>query len=128
MRIATLALVVGVAATAGANTGHHSSSSGSNQGECLRWEPIPSDMAGADLATSSSDDGGSNDGGAALDLGAPDLGSAPGSHEGMRCVERAGLFRCSFAPSGGGGSGLVAIMTVFALALGRRRRRQRPRV
>jgi len=121
--MATIALVVGLAATAGANTGHHSSGGGGGEAECIRWEPIPVDMAGVDLGESSSSD----DGGAPLDLGAHDLG-ASGSHAGMRCAERASLFGCSFAPSGGGGSGVVAIMTVFALTLGRSRRRQRTRV
>jgi MYXO-CTERM domain-containing protein len=122
MRIAIIALVVGLAATAGANTGHHSSSS-SSDGECIRWETIPGDMAGPgpDLGERSSSD----DGGAPSDMGARDMGSAD-PHAGMRCVERAGLFHCSFAPSGGSGSGVVAIMTLFALTLGRRRRRRQP--
>ena len=58
--------------------------------------------------------------------GAPDLAAA-GAHAGMRCVERASLFHCSFAPSGGSSSGVIAVMTVLALTLGRRRRRQRTR-
>jgi MYXO-CTERM domain-containing protein len=121
MRITTIAFVVGLSATAGANSVHHSSS-GTSEAACIRWEPIPVDMAGVDLGDSSSDDGG-----APLDLGAPDLGASD-PHAGMRCVERAGLFGCSFAPSGAGGPGVVAILIAFALTLGHRRRRQRTRV
>ena len=117
MRIAIIAFVVALAATAGANTGHHSSSS-SSETECIRWETIPVDMKGVDLGDSRSDDGGTP-----LDLGAPDLGASD-PHAGMRCAEYASLFGCSFAPSGRGDLGVVAIMTGFALTLGLRRRRR----
>src|SRR5438309_1641885 len=102
MRAATWAAIVLCTATsASANTSSHSGS-GSSDGACIRWEPILLDMAGADMA--GADMSKPDLGGAPLDLGPvpPDLGDP---HAGMRCVERAGLFNCSFTPSGGDARG-----------------------
>jgi MYXO-CTERM domain-containing protein len=84
------------------------------------------DMAHADMANADMANGQMSN----LDLGAAprDLGSAPRDlgdpHAGMRCVERASLFHCSFAPSGGGASGPLVVM-LFAVAMLARVRRAR---
>ncbi|MGZ3442123.1 MAG: hypothetical protein ACXVDD_21540 [Polyangia bacterium] len=134
MRIATLALIVGAASVASANTGHHSSGGGggSSEAACLRWEPIPVDMAGADMATvdmAGADMAGPDLGGASfvLDGGAPADMRAADPHAGMRCVERAGLFSCSFGSSGGDAWGGVALLAIAALTLSREHRRRRRR-
>src|SRR5437667_1910116 len=129
MRAATWTAIVwfGMAATASANTSRHSGSSGgsSSSGECIRWEPILGDMAGADMPGADMAQVAASDGGVPLDMSVtpPDLGDP---HAGMRCVEYAGLFNCSFAPPGrdaGGG----AVVFAFALLLAARTRRSRVR-
>jgi hypothetical protein len=127
MRNAIGAIILCAATTAAANTSHHhSGGGGGGESECIRWEPIPVDMAGSDMAVvdMSSVDGGSDgsDGGAPPDMAQTSLDP----HAGMRCVERAGLFNCAYGHGGGNGAhGLVALLTVAALTLARARRRAR---
>ena len=125
MRIAIALFVVG-AGVASANTGHHDvGGGGGGEAECIRWEPIPLDMAGRDMA--SVDMAGADMAGAdmaGVDGGASDGGLA--APVPMRCVERASLFNCAAAPGGasdGGSTGIVALLAILALTLSRSRRR-----
>lgn len=131
MRAGIMAVVMGMAAPALANTSHHASGGGgsSAEAECIRWEPIASDGGALDLGArdlgTGSDLGG---GGDALDAGPP---LDAGSHAGMRCVERASLFSCAYADdavsrsAGSGGSrALVGGIFVWLLARARTRRRR----
>jgi hypothetical protein len=123
MRIAILAFVVGAAGAASANTSHHASGGGSSEAACIRWEPIPVDMAGVDMAVV--DMAGADMAGRSLvlDGGAPADMRAADPHAGMQCVERASLFSCAYAPSGGRTWGGVALLAIVALTLARGRRR-----
>src|SRR5689334_21443221 len=124
---AAAALIVCAATGARANTSHHSGggSGGGGSSECIRWEPIPGDMAARDMSSADLGggalDGGALDGGSSDgDAGAPDMAYASlDPHAGMRCAEYASLFGCAFAgdPRPGEAWGGVALLTVAALAL-----------
>lgn len=134
MRAAIGALVVCAATAAAANTSHHHVGGSGGEAECIRWEPIPVDMAGRDMAARdmslvdmAGGDGGTAttsvilDGGVARDMAT----STSASHAGMRCAERASLFSCAYGSRGGVGWGGVALFAVLALSFGRARRRSR---
>jgi hypothetical protein len=121
MRNAIGAIILCAATTAAANTSHHDPGGGSGDAECIRWEPLPVDMAVVDM---SSVDGGSDpfDGGAPPDMARASLDP----HAGMRCVERASLFGCAYGHGGDHDArGLIALATVAALTLARARRKAR---
>lgn len=130
MRNAMAALIVCAATAASANTGHHDvGGGGGGTAECIRWEPIPYDMAGRDMTVA--DMGGADmagvdmagvDGGVARDMAGVD------PHAGMRCAERASLFSCAFAPSShdrtnGAALALLAAIVLFDVVRARRRTR-----
>ena len=141
-RIAVAAgLIVCAATAASANTGHHDvGGGGGGEAECIRWEPIPVDMAGrdmaiVDMARPELDLG-------RVDLGRVDLGGVDmrdggaadmarlvlDPHAGMRCAERASLFDCAFTPSSHDRTNGVALaflagIVVFDVVRSRRRAR-----
>jgi hypothetical protein len=91
MRNATAAALIICAATAAsANTGHHDTGGG-GEAECIRWEPIPVDMAGVvDMAGADM---------AGVDMAGLDMALPRGDMAiPVRCAERASLFNCSFTP------------------------------
>lgn len=118
MRIASIALIVCAATAASANTSHHDpGGGGGGAAECIRWEPIPVDMAGADMTVVDM---------AGADMAGVDLGYGGDMAAGVRCAERASLFNCAFAPGAARerdnalGLALLAGIVVFEVA--RRRR------
>ena len=121
----TAALIVCAATVASANTGHHDvGGGGGGEAECIRWEPIPVDMAGRDLAVV--DMAGVDMAGA--DLAGVDLGAGHDMAVGVRCAERASLFDCAFTPSSHDRTNGVALaflgaILVFDIVRARRRRR-----
>ncbi len=124
MRNAMAALIVCAAAAASANTGHHDVGGGGGEAACIRWEPIPVDMAGRDMTVV--DMAGADMAGA--DLGGVDGGATGDMAIGVRCAERASLFSCAFAPaSDGRGNGvalaLLGAVVVFDVVRARRRSR-----
>lgn len=128
MRIAMAGLIVCAATAAGANTGHHDvGGGGGGEPACIRWEPIPVDMAGRDMTVA--DMAGVDLAG--RDMAGADMAGAGVAHDmaiGVRCAERASLFGCAFVPSGAdGGNGaalaLLGAIVVFDGARARRRRR-----
>ena len=115
MRSAMAGLIVCAATAAWANTGHHDvGGGGGGEPACIRWEPIPVDMAGRDMTVA--------------DMAGVDGGVAHDMAIGVRCAERASLFGCAFVPSGAeGGNGaalaLLGAIVVFDVVRARRRRR-----
>src|SRR5205807_2743285 len=104
---------------------HHDPGGGGGEAECIRWEPIPVDMAGADMtvvdmagADMAGVDGGARDGGVAHDMAI-----------GVRCAERASLFNCAFVPGAArdrdNALGLVLLAAIVVLEIVRARRRAR---
>jgi hypothetical protein len=92
---AAAALIVCAATAASANTGHHDTGGGGGEAECIRWEPIPVDMAGRDLAVV--DMAGADMAG--VDMAGLDMALPRGDMAiPVRCAERASLFNCSFTP------------------------------
>jgi hypothetical protein len=101
---AAAALIVCAATAASANTGHHDVGGGNGGvAECIRWEPIPLDMAGRDLAVADMA------GAAGVDMAGVDMAGVdmagldmarPRSDMAIpvRCAERASLFNCAFTP------------------------------
>jgi hypothetical protein len=119
-------LIVCAATAASANTGHHSSGGGGGEAECIRWEPIPVDMAGRDLAVV--DMAGADMSG--VDMAGVDMATARGDMAiGVRCAERASLFNCAFVPGASRdrdnalGLALLAAIVVFEIVRARRRHR-----
>ena len=114
------ALIVCAATAASANTGHHDvGGGGGGEAECIRWEPIPVDMAGRDLAVVDL---------AGADMAGVDMGAGPDMAFGVRCAERASLFDCAFTPSShdrtnGAALLLLAAIVVFDVVRSRRRAR-----
>src|SRR5512143_2672750 len=103
MRTAMAALIVCAATAASANTGHHDvGGGGGGTAECIRWEPIPYDMAGRDMTV--------------VDLGGGDMAGVD-PHAGMRCAERASLFSCAFAPSSHDRTNGAALALLAAIVL-----------
>lgn len=130
MRTAIAGLIVCAATAAAANTGHHSGGGGgSAEAECIRWEPIPFDMAGRDLAVvdvAGADMAGADMAGvdmAGLDMALPRSDMAVP----VRCAERASLFNCAFTPGASRdrdnalGLALLAAIVVFEIVRTRRR-------
>jgi hypothetical protein len=132
MRMAMTALLVCAATAASANTGHHDvGGGGGGTAECIRWEPIPVDMAGADRSIDMTvlDMSGVDMSG--VDMSGVDGGVVRGDMAlGVRCAERASLFNCSFVPGvADDGSNALAIALLFGVVLfdvvrARRRRRR----
>jgi len=127
MRTAIAGLIVCAATAAAANTGHHSGSSGgggSGEAECIRWEPIPLDMAGRDLAVV--DMAGADMAG--LDMAGLDMATVRSDMAvPVRCAERASLFNCAYTPGAARdrdnalGLALLAAIVVFEIMRARRR-------
>jgi len=126
MRTAIAGLIVCAATAASANTSHHSGSGGggSAEAECIRWEPIPLDMAGRDLAVV--DMAGADMAGA--DMAGLDMATARGDMAvPVRCAERASLFNCAFTPGRSRdrdnalGLALLGAIVVFEIVRARRR-------
>lgn len=123
-----MALAVGTATAASANTGHHDTGGGGGgEAECIRWEPIPVDMAGGDMTVLDM----SGVDMAGVDMARLDGGVARGDMAiGVRCVERASLFNCAFVPGAADdSSNAVAVALLFGVVLfdvlrARRRRRR----
>jgi len=125
-RVALIALAVGVATAASANTGHHDVGGGGGTTECIRWEPIPVDMAGADMRVV--DMSGLDMAG--VDMAGVDGGVARGDMAiGVRCAERASLFNCAFIPGvaddAGNGVAVALLFGVVLFDVVRARRRRR---
>jgi hypothetical protein len=120
------ALIVCAATAASANTGHHDvGGGGGGTAECIRWEPIPVDMAGPHMTIDMTvvDMSG-------VDMAGVDGGVARGDMAiGVRCAERASLFNCSFIPgtaddaSNGVAVALLLGVVLFDVVRARRRRR-----
>ena len=124
MRIAMAGLIVCAATAASANTGHHDVGGGGGEAECIRWEPIPVDMAGRDMTVV--DMAGVDMAGA--DMAGVDAGAAHDMAIAVRCAERASLFNCAFAPSSHGrtnGAALAFLGAVVLFDVMRARRRRR---
>ena len=126
MRIAMTALIVCAATAASANTGHHDvGGGGGGEAECIRWEPIPVDMAGRDMTVV--DMAGADMAGA--DMARGDGGVAQQDMAiGVRCAERASLFNCAFTPSSHDRTNGVALaflagVVLFDVVRARRRTR-----
>ena len=132
MRSAMAGLIVCAATAAWANTGHHDvGGGGGGEPACIRWEPIPVDMAGRDMTAADMAGVGKSGGDmAGADMAGADMAGVV-AHDmaiGVRCAERASLFGCAFVPSGAdGGNGaalaLLGAIVVFDVVRARRRRR-----
>ncbi len=121
---AAAALIACAATAAWANTGHHDVGGGGGEAECIRWEPIPVDMAGRDMTVV--DMAGADLAG--VDMAGADGGVARDMAIGVRCAERASLFSCAFTPSShdrsnGAALALLGAIVVFDVVRARRRRR-----
>lgn len=139
MQSAMAGLIVCAATAAWANTGHHDvGGGGGGEPACIRWEPIPVDMAGRDMTVADMAGGVAGRDMAGADLAGRDMagadlagGGAGVAHDmaiGVRCAERASLFGCAFVPSaadGGDGAALALLgaIVVFDVVRARRRRR-----
>ncbi|HEX9103921.1 MAG TPA: hypothetical protein VF997_17040, partial [Polyangia bacterium] len=107
------ALIVCAATAASANTGHHDSGGGGGTAACIRWEPIPVDMAGRDMTVVDM---------AGADMAGADLGGLDGGVAGdmaipLRCAERASLFGCAFVPSAHGEGNGVALALLLGVVV-----------
>jgi len=106
-----------VAAGARANTSPHHDVGGGGGGdtECIRWEPIPVDMAARDMSAVDLGGGGLGNGDMGrVDMGRVDMGRADGGGAPvpMRCVEHASSspgFCCARDAITGGQLGLSCI-------------------